>query len=120
MEVEEWRDKPLRLSVKLLSPCQGGFAVWLWPSAFRRLAIYEMIRKHLAYLYTAHHIPLVVGFLSLLRFLRKLSWLNGLAESFCGEATLSAGTYQQDIWKAVKESMHTIDGSEICLISSRV
>jgi hypothetical protein len=86
-------NKPLRLSVKLLSPRQGGFAVWLWPSTFRRLAIYPMVRSHLAYLYRARHIPLV-GFLSLLKFLRKLSWLNGLAESFCGEAMLSAVNHQ--------------------------
>jgi hypothetical protein len=58
--------------------------------------------------------------LSLLRFLRKLSWLNGLAESFCGEATLSAVDYQQDIEKAVGESMHTIGGGEVCLVHRRV
>jgi hypothetical protein len=109
----------LRLSVEFLTSCQGGFAVWLWPSAFRRLAICTVVRKCLAYFYRAHHIPLV-GFLSLLRFLRKLSWLNGLAESFCGEATLSAVDYQQDIWEAVEEDMHTIGGSEICLVHRRV
>lgn len=33
------RHSPLRLSVQLLSPCHGGLAVGLRPSAFRRLAI---------------------------------------------------------------------------------
>ena len=66
-----------------------------------------------------HYTPLVC-FLSLLKFLRKLSWLNGLAESFCGEATLSAVTYQQDTRKAIEVGMFTIGTSEICLVCAGV
>lgn len=80
---------PLRLSVEFLATCQSGLAVWLGPSAFRRLAILGGISKLPARIDNAQYTPLVC-FLSLLRFLRKLSWLNGLAESFCGEAWLSA------------------------------
>lgn len=88
-KLQEVGDEPLRLSVEFLSPCQGRFAVWLRSSTFRRLAICTMVSKIHASQHNARYRPLVC-FLSLLRFLRKLSWLNGLAESFCGEATLSA------------------------------
>ena len=82
-------NEPLCLSVKLLAACQSRLAVWLGPPAFRGLAIFRTISILMACGYSAKYTPLVC-FLSLLRFLRKLSWLNGLAESFCGEAWLSA------------------------------
>jgi hypothetical protein len=70
--------------------------------------------------YSAHCTPLVC-FLSLLRVLRKLSWLNGLAESFCGEAWLSAVNYhQRDVGVKFDHGRHTIGRSEVCLGVSSV
>jgi hypothetical protein len=39
------KDEPLCLSVEFLAARQSGFAVWLRPSAFRRLAIFKIISK---------------------------------------------------------------------------
>ena len=108
-------NEPLSLSVKFLAPCQGGLAVWLGPSAFRRLAIFKTISIFLTRGHSAQDTPLV-GFLSLLKFLRKLSWLNGLAESFCGEAWFSAVDCCQGYVQVTVEARgHTISRSEICL-----
>lgn len=65
--------------------------------------------------HSAHYKPLVC-FLSLLKFLRKLSWLNGLAESFCGEAWLSAvNCRQREITMSIEDGGHTISRSNVCL-----
>jgi len=83
--LSSWR----RVKAGLLSGF-GPLRLGGWPSS---KAISISLTDH----HSVHHTPLVC-FFSLLKFLRKLSWLNGLAESFCGEELLSAvNRHQQDV-----------------------